>query len=40
MKNNKSARLKVEEVFGNISPKDTIPPEQITKLNIFLAKKM
>ena len=34
----KSFQLRVEEVFGNIIPKDTISPEQITKLTIFLAK--
>ena len=36
----KSTQFKVEEVFGNIIPKDTISPEQITKLNNFLAKIM
>ena len=36
----KSTQFKVEEVFGKIIPKDTISPEQITKLNSFLAKIM
>ena len=36
----KSTQFKVEEVFGNIIPKDTIPPEEITKLNKILAKIM
>ena len=36
----KSTQFRVEEVFGNIIPKDTISPEQITKLNNFLAKMM
>ena len=34
----KSTQFKVEEVFDNIIPKDTTSPEQITKLNNFLAK--
>ena len=29
----KSTQFRVEEVFGNIIPKDTVSPEQITKLN-------
>ena len=36
----KSVPFKVEEVFGNIIPKDTISHEQITKLIIFPAKIM
>ena len=31
----KSTQFNVEEVFGNIFPKDTISREQITKPNIF-----
>ena len=31
----KSTQFKVEEVFDNSIPKDTISPEQITKLNNF-----
>ena len=34
----KSTQFRVEEVFGNIIPKDTLSPERITKLNSFLAK--
>ena len=34
----KYTQFKVEEVFGNIIPKDTISPEQITKLSNCLAK--
>ena len=34
----KSTQFKVEEVFGDIINKGTIPPEQITKPNSFLAK--
>ena len=37
MKNNS---FKVEDVFNDIIHKDTISPEQITKLNNFLAKMM
>ena len=36
----KSTQFKLEEVFGNIIPKDTISPEQITKHNKFLARIM
>ena len=36
----KSTQFKFEEFFGNIIPKDTISPEQITKLNKCLAKIM
>ena len=35
-----STKLKVEDVFGEIVSKDSISPEQITKLNNFLAKIM
>ena len=34
----KSTSFKVEDVFNDIIHKDTISPEQITKLNNFLAK--
>ena len=33
-----STQFKFEEVFGDIIPKDTVSPEQIAKLNYFLAK--
>ena len=36
----KSTQFKFQEVCGNNFPKDTISPEQITKLNNFLAKTM
>ena len=36
----KPTQFKVEEVFGIIIPKDSISPEQISKLNNFLAKVM
>ena len=35
-----TTQFRVEEVFGNIIPKDTISPEQITQLNNFLARIM
>ena len=35
-----STKFKVEDIFGEIISKDTISPEQITKLNNFLAKMM
>ena len=35
-----STRFRVEDIFGDIVSKDTISPEQITKLNNFLAKIM
>ena len=35
-----STKFKVEEVFGDVISKDSISPEQITKLNTFLAKIM
>ena len=34
----KNTSFKVEEVFGNVISKDSISPQQITKLNNFLAK--
>ena len=34
----KNTEFKVEDIFGDIINKDTISHEQITKLNIFLAK--
>ena len=34
----KNTQLKVEDVFGDVISKDSISPEQITKLNNFLAK--
>ena len=36
----KSTSFKVEDVFSDIISKDSISPEQITKLNNFLAKIM
>ena len=36
----KNTSFKVEDVFNDIIQKDTISPEQITKLNNFLAKMM
>ena len=36
----KNTSFKVEDVFNDIIHKDTISPEQITKLNNFLAKMM
>ena len=36
----RSAQFRVEEDFRNIIPKCTFSPEQITKLNNFLAKTM
>ena len=35
-----STKFKVEDIFGDVISKDSISPEQITKLNIFLAKIM
>ena len=35
-----STKLKVEDIFGDVISKDSISPEQIIKLNIFLAKIM
>ena len=34
----KNTSFKVEDVFGDIIRKDSISPEQKTKLNNFLAK--
>ena len=36
----KNTSFKVEDVFGDVISKDSISPEQITKLNNFLAKIM
>ena len=36
----KNTSFKVEDAFTNVISKDTISPERITKLNIFLAKMM
>ena len=36
----KNTSFKVEDVFTDVFSKDTISAEQITKLNIFLAKMM
>ena len=36
----KNTQFQVEDEFGDIIYKDTITPEQITKLNNFLAKIM
>ena len=36
----KNTAFRVEDVFNDIIHKDTISPEQITKLNNFLAKMM
>ena len=33
-----STKFKVEDIFGDVISKDSISPEQITKLNSFLAK--
>ena len=35
-----STIFKVEDIFGDIISKDSISPEQITKLNNFSAKRM
>ena len=35
-----STKFKVEDIFGDVISKDCISPEQITKLNNFLAKIM
>ena len=35
-----STQFKVEDVFGDVISKDSILPEQITKLDNFLAKIM
>ena len=36
----RNTSFKVEDVFGDVISKDSISPEQITKLNNFLAKIM
>ena len=36
----KNTSFKVEDIFGDVISKDSISPEQITKLNNFLAKIM
>ena len=36
----RNTQFKVEDVFGDVISKDSISPEQITKLNNFLAKIM
>ena len=35
-----STKFKVEDIFGDVISRDSISPEQITKLNSFLAKIM
>ena len=35
-----STKIKVEDIFGDVISKDSISPEQITKLNNFLGKIM
>ena len=35
-----STKFKVEDIFGDVISKDSISPEQITKLINFLAKIM
>ena len=35
-----STKFKVEDIFGDVISKDSISPEQITKLNIFSTKTM
>ena len=35
-----STKFKVEDIFGDVIRKDSISPEQITKLNTFFAKIM
>ena len=35
-----STKIKVEDIFSDVISKDSISPEQITKLNNFLAKIM
>ena len=36
----KSTQFKIEEVFGEIVPKDTISPEHIAKLNTFFSQNI
>ena len=35
-----STKFKVEDIFGDVISKDSISPEQITKLNNFVTKIM
>ena len=35
-----STKFKVEDIFGDVISKESISPEQVTKLNNFLAKIM
>ena len=35
-----STKFKVEDIFGDVISKDSISPEQLTKLKTFLAKIM
>ena len=35
-----STNFKVEDIFGDVISKDSISPEQTTKLNSFLSKTM
>ena len=35
-----SIKFKVEDIFGDVISKDSISPEQKTKLNKFLAKRI
>ena len=34
----KNTQFKVEDIFGDVISKDSISPEQITKITSFLAK--
>ena len=36
----KNTSFKVEDIFGDVISNDSFSPEQITKLNNFLAKLM
>ena len=36
----KKTSFKVEDVFADVTSKDSFSQDQITKLNIFLARKM
>ena len=35
-----SIKFKVEDIFGDVISKESISPDQLTKLNDFLAKLM
>ena len=35
-----STKVKVEDIFGDVISKNSVSPEQITKLNNFLAKRI